>query len=545
MNYPEFVPFPKIPRLHKECVVTEKIDGTNGLIYITDDGDMFIGSRNRWLSEDSDNFGFHRWASENHDELMKLGPGRHHGEWWGCLDSETSVKLADGSLKKIGVIVNDKLNVEVMSYNFESKQFEPKRVVGWKRAPATNDWISMMYKRKHRGGKECSVNLTPNHIVYTRRNGEVVEISVSELKVGDNLFLPGESIGHYQRELIRGSILGDGSIQYHIFTSGHSNHAYAKTKARILGSCLSRMSESISGKGSQMLNVHTKSLVAVREIEDEIYANGVKIPTEDYVMSLGPVALAFWYMDDGCLNTQTVRSSCSSLYVQGFSSDVVDMISSVLQRRGYDNYTITASGGGGKSIKFTPQGTLRLHTDIAPFVSPEMKYKLLPEFQSLSNFWDSLEPSPTDLFGLVETEITSLEPTTPRNKVRYDIEVEDTHNFIANGVLVHNSGIQRGYNLPKGEKRFSLFNVSIWNDENKPECCYVVPTLYTGEFDTGAVAVAGNLLSNNGSLASPGFMNVEGLIVFHSSANHYFKAPFDKNPKGQTNDSEKLQSSSY
>lgn len=83
MNYPEFIPFPKIPRLHKECVVTEKIDGTNGLIYITDDGDMFIGSRNRWLSEDSDNFGFHRWASENMSELMKLGVGRHHGEWWG------------------------------------------------------------------------------------------------------------------------------------------------------------------------------------------------------------------------------------------------------------------------------------------------------------------------------------------------------------------------------------------------------------------------------------------------------------------------------
>ena len=83
MKYPEFVPFPKIPRLHKECVVTEKIDGTNGIIFITDDGDMFVGSRNRWLSAEADNFGFHRWAMENQDELMKLGPGRHHGEWWG------------------------------------------------------------------------------------------------------------------------------------------------------------------------------------------------------------------------------------------------------------------------------------------------------------------------------------------------------------------------------------------------------------------------------------------------------------------------------
>lgn len=104
-NLPKFVTFTKIPRLFKDCVVTEKIDGSNGVIFISDEGEMFIGSRNRWLSAESDNFGFHRWATENKDELMKLGAGMHHGEWWGCLDSETSVKLADGSTKKIGVIV--------------------------------------------------------------------------------------------------------------------------------------------------------------------------------------------------------------------------------------------------------------------------------------------------------------------------------------------------------------------------------------------------------------------------------------------------------
>ena len=83
LNYPEFIPFAKIPRLYKECTITEKIDGTNAIIHITDDGEMFIGSRNRWLSADSDNFGFHRWTTENHDELVKLGPGLHRGEWWG------------------------------------------------------------------------------------------------------------------------------------------------------------------------------------------------------------------------------------------------------------------------------------------------------------------------------------------------------------------------------------------------------------------------------------------------------------------------------
>ncbi len=79
----QFQPFAKIARLTRECVVTEKIDGTNGLIEIGEDGTFLVGSRTRYITPDDDNFGFARWAYANKDELMKLGPGRHYGEWWG------------------------------------------------------------------------------------------------------------------------------------------------------------------------------------------------------------------------------------------------------------------------------------------------------------------------------------------------------------------------------------------------------------------------------------------------------------------------------
>jgi hypothetical protein len=78
-----FITFPKIARLSRECVITEKLDGTNAQIYIEDDETFHVGSRNRWLTPDNDNFGFCKWATENKEELLKLGPGRHYGEWWG------------------------------------------------------------------------------------------------------------------------------------------------------------------------------------------------------------------------------------------------------------------------------------------------------------------------------------------------------------------------------------------------------------------------------------------------------------------------------
>lgn len=98
----EFVPFPKMARLTRECIVTEKIDGTNAQVYIehanlvkvrqtsipliiAEQGPfvMLAGSRTRYITPEADNFGFAAWVKTNADALFALGPGRHYGEWWG------------------------------------------------------------------------------------------------------------------------------------------------------------------------------------------------------------------------------------------------------------------------------------------------------------------------------------------------------------------------------------------------------------------------------------------------------------------------------
>jgi hypothetical protein len=83
MLKPEFIEFPKMARLSRDCIITEKLDGTNAQVYITDDGQMFFGSRTRWITPEQDNYGFAKWATEHREELLQLGPGRHFGEWWG------------------------------------------------------------------------------------------------------------------------------------------------------------------------------------------------------------------------------------------------------------------------------------------------------------------------------------------------------------------------------------------------------------------------------------------------------------------------------
>lgn len=81
---PEFVSWGKIPRLFRNVVVTEKLDGTNAAIGVLDDGTVYAQSRKKIITADADNAGFGRYV-ENNDALFRehLGPGLHFGEWWG------------------------------------------------------------------------------------------------------------------------------------------------------------------------------------------------------------------------------------------------------------------------------------------------------------------------------------------------------------------------------------------------------------------------------------------------------------------------------
>jgi hypothetical protein len=103
-----FPKWPKTPRLLKDVTITEKIDGSNGLVsvqridegapegallaggagsvLVDHDGGVHAvraGSRNRWLTLANDNYGFCRWVTDNAAGLVQLGTGLHYGEWFG------------------------------------------------------------------------------------------------------------------------------------------------------------------------------------------------------------------------------------------------------------------------------------------------------------------------------------------------------------------------------------------------------------------------------------------------------------------------------
>lgn len=101
----------------------------------------------------------------------------------------------------------------------------------------------------------------------------------------------------------------------------------------------------------------------------------------------------------------------------------------------------------------------------------------------------------------------------------------------------YGSGIQRGYGLSGGDKRFALFNALRWTDNpDTPECCEVVHAFMLNEYvdnPHGAAMGAMSLLKQEGSQHVRGFDNPEGIVMFHRKSGVAFKKTFDYDEKGK------------
>ena len=107
------------------------------------------------------------------------------------------------------------------------------------------------------------------------------------------------------------------------------------------------------------------------------------------------------------------------------------------------------------------------------------------------------------------------------------------------------AGIQRGYGLKT--KVFSLFNTSRWLDTANPGNyatelvqlwdigVKVVPVLFTGTFFEVMMNIDITMenLRHNGSIAAPGFMNPEGIVIYDTRSGQGYKKTFDYDDTGK------------
>ncbi|HKX74118.1 MAG TPA: recombinase RecA [Acidimicrobiia bacterium] len=368
------------------------------------------------------------------------------GVMFGCLAYDTRVMLADGTQEKVGKIVNQRLPVEVMSYDFSSGEVVSRKVVNWFDNGRTDRFLQITVAKPLKNGR-AQLGITSNHKVMTPAGWK----EAGELKVGDRVL---EAVPQYlspqQWEIIRGSLMGDGALSpsrsgYSArFRMGHGTKQveYGDWKASLFANL--SVSRFVNSKGHSFWDI--QPLPELASLRQAVYVAGKKEFDENFFKQLTPLSLAIWYMDDGSF---AVRSKGLQARTQGGSGRIsigVEAMSSATRQRLVDYLAdtwgirgrLTSSGATGKALViFDRAATDRFQEVVAPYIHPSMAYKLLPRFHGQFD----VQPQFIELrYGLEPYPIVDIHDK-PRSKKthRFDLEVEGSHNYFADGVMVHNS----------------------------------------------------------------------------------------------------------
>jgi recombination protein RecA len=366
------------------------------------------------------------------------------GVLFGCFHYDSRVTLADGTQEKIGKIVNQRLPVEVLSYDPESGAVVPRKVVNWFDNGPTDEFLQFTVGRPGGNGRS-SFACTPNHKIRTPGGWREAQ----ELAVGDRVMeaLP-HRLSSFQWEALLGGLMGDGALSptrsgfgaRYRFGHGARQVEYGDWKASLFGNV--GVSRSSNANGAVFYDM--QPLPELAELRAAVYVAGKKVFSYDFFKRLTPLSLAIWYMDDGyfALRAKGVQertrdgSGRSEVCIQamepGTRTRLVDYLA--------DTWGIRPKQiqRAGKAVLiFGKDETAKLHALIAPFVHPSMQYKLLPRYRGRFQVSPVFTPMRHELLPMPIVAIA--QKPRSRSTHRFDIEVEGSHNYLADGVVVHNS----------------------------------------------------------------------------------------------------------
>jgi recombination protein RecA len=368
------------------------------------------------------------------------------GVMYGCWHYGARVVLADGSTEKIGKIVNQRMPVEVLSYDPTVGAIVPKRVVNWFDNGITDQFLQITVAKPAKNGR-AQLACTSNHLIRTPSGWR----EAGELKVGDRVL---EALPHYlsdfQWEALRGTLMGDGAVSPTPSGGGarfRYSHCEAQTPyADWKASLFANLGSSRHVRDDGVVTYDFQPLPELAPLRQSVYVNKKKVLDDDYLKSLTPLSLALWYMDDANFDIRSKGLQQRTAGLTGRATIGIEAMEPATRERlvAYlaDTWGIRAKiifpGVTKKAyLVFSNGETAKLHALIAPFVHPSMEHKLLPAYRGKFAVEPHFTPMRHELVALPVTDI-HVKPKT-RSMHRFDIEVEDSHNYLVDGVVVHNS----------------------------------------------------------------------------------------------------------
>lgn len=415
-----------------------------------------------------------------------------------CLNALTRIRLADGTTDTIRRLLKRQGPIDVLSLNLRTHKIESRRVTRFYRTDAPGQmWVEVKHARQlpHHTGAIT----TPEHEWYTDRGW----VRADKLVPGDRVCTAELQFSADQMAAVLGTVLGDSTLVHSpafrhrpetapsaCLQLGHAAYSgLTQEKIRCLSDVLEFSQQLVlahrvrvvgrEGWGTPAHHASSRNRLQLQDVYLRIYRDGVRTVSEDVLDALGPVGLAWWFMDDGCKQkgskTKNTGVRGGRLYApdsvviatQSFSRDEVDLTVRWFCRR----YGPT-SAGKDRVLRLSRSASVAFTEDVAPYVFPAQRYKF-PRDLTLPPFVDIARSGGHPLM----VEVSHVGPAVPIEgpNVRYCLDVEGNHNFFTTSGLVHNCA--------KDVHRTGIVDISL-REEN---AACGTEEAYKTDFDTAPV----------------------------------------------------------
>jgi hypothetical protein len=358
----------------------------------------------------------------------------------GCLMANTRIAMADGTQRAISTLTAGDEVLGVIDGRVTATRVTRKFANGH-----SDRWLKVTGKRRRagRGSNFFAITCTPEHMFWRPDLAQFV--AAGALAAGNTVTMLRSEMGltPIQEQVLLGKLLGDGSYSTNGITSlvswGHcaEDTEYVEWTARALGDlAASAREKQTSGYGTAMVRSRTVSSPYIRDMFESFRSQAGKCVPAWVADRLTPIALAFWYMDDGSLEDAGNGSEAKARFaVCGFTESDCAVLVRALARLGIG--AVLYGDSGRLRLRLNTDDAERLFLLAAPYVPLAMQRKLPERYRGHAGWLPANERQYKPM--LVEQTILAVEPFSAQKfTIRHDIETE-THNYFAHGVLVHNS----------------------------------------------------------------------------------------------------------
>lgn len=398
---------------------------------------------------------FHTYTSIEHyyrnaDKIKPGTPVRITEKIHGCLTSQTRIRMLDGRSKYIRDI---EVGDFVVGY-IDGSPTPSKVLKIWKNG-RTESWLRIKFPRNRggRGSSFGSITCTPGHH-FLQEDGSYKK--AQDLQEGDLItFLRGDwHLSPIQEQILLGKILGDATLckssaNYHV-EFGHACKELTEWTCRGLQDLIATTNYShTSGYGSliHLARTHTSFFIS-KKFQDFIVAGRKTIPVW-VADELTPLAIAFWYMDDGSLGHHSDQEDRAHFAPCSFTEDECRILIDGLARFGIK--AIYYVSNGYSRLRLNSDDAERLFLLIAPYIPTPLQYKLPERYRGHTGWLPSSSKSYKSAF--IQRPISLIQSVVKKQQ-SWDLETE-THNYLASNVVVHNSNSR----------------VGLINDNGSEQCC--------------------------------------------------------------------------